>query len=255
MNRPTPLWSVGLVIMLLIIWQFLIAKYGLPGIPAKYLGSPYGIGVAFKHLLTDGYNGRSIWFNIGISVFRVVSGFLIGIVLAIPMGFLMGYSEIANNLFGPILNFLRPIPALAFVPVVIIWFGIGETGKIFVIAATAFLYTVLSVSAGVSTVPRDYLRAGLNFNLGPVTTFRRIVLPASLPHILVGLRTASAISWAVVVAAELIAAQHGLGYIIENASTFFQINTVYVGIIFIGIVGLAMDGFFQVLQKRYLHWL
>lgn len=255
MIKVTPLWSAALVIVILLIWQFFIATYGLPGIPAKYLGSPFGIWIAFKQLLAHGYNGRSLWFNIGVSVLRVASGFLIGVALALPMGFLMGYSKIANNLVGPILNFLRPIPALAFVPVVIIWFGIGETGKIFVIAATAFLYTVLSVSAGVSTVPRDYLRAGANFNLSPLTTFRRIVLPASLPHIIVGLRTASAISWAVVVAAELIAAQHGLGYIIENASTFFQINTVYVGIIFIGIVGLAMDGFFQLLHKRYLHWL
>ena len=243
-----------LIVVVLLLWQFVMAKFGLFNIPTQYLGSPAGIGHAFGTLLHTGYNGRSLGFNIGISVFRVLVGFTIGACLALPLGLLMGSIKPVNRLFGPIFNFLRPIPALAFVPVVVIWFGIGETGKIFVIAATSFLYNILAASAAVSVIRADFLRAADNFHLSTFAKLRYVVLPAAMPQIVVGLRTAMALSWAVVVAAELVAAQHGLGYIIEYASTFFQINVVYVGIIFIGLIGAGMDLAFRLIDRYALHW-
>lgn len=246
-----PLVIVAAVVLL---WQFVIHTYGLFNIPVKYLGSPSGIWSAFLYLLHHGYNNKSIWYNIGISVARVLAGYLIGLVIALPLGLVLGYYRSIGGWFTPILSFLRPIPALAFVPVAVIWLGIGEGGKILVIAMTSLLYISLSVANAVGTVPEEYLRAGQNYKVPGYVTLLRIILPSASPTIVIGMRTAMALSWAVVVAAELIAAQHGLGYIIENASTFFEINIVYVGIIFIGIIGILMDLFFQYLTNHYLSW-
>lgn len=246
---------VVVVIAVLLIWQYIIAKFGFFGIPVKYLGSPSGIWRAFILLVHNGYNGKSLWYNIGISVARVVIGYAIGVTIALPLGLFLGYKKSIGGWFTPILGFLRPIPALAFVPVAVIWLGIGESGKILVITMTALLYVTLAVVNSVANVPSDYIRSAENFNVKSHTIIRRVILPAAMPTIVIGMRTALALSWAVVIAAELIAAQHGLGYIIENASTFFQINIVYVGIIFIGLIGLIMDLAFQYYVNHHLHWI
>lgn len=251
----TPLYPLTAVVALLLFWQFVIAA-GLihVGIPTQYLGSPTGIWQQFVDLAEHGYGTSSLQANILASVLRVLMGFLVGAMIAVPLGLFMGYYLSIGNLLGPIFAFLRPIPALAFIPVAVIWFGIGETGKVAVIAATSFLYTVLSSSAGVLTVQGEYLKTAKNYRVSGRRTLFSVVLPAAAPQIVTGLRTALAISWAVVVAAELIAAQKGLGFIISDASTFFKINTVYVGIIFIGLIGIAMDFAFILVGRRVLHW-
>lgn len=240
--------------IIVLIWQFVIARYGFPGIPVRYLGSPAGIWDAFIRLARDGYSGHSLWAQIGTSMARVFVGFAIGAVVGVPLGLIMGYYTAVGNLIGPVLNFLRPIPALAFIPVVTIWFGTTETAMVLVIAATGFLYIVIGSWSGVRSVPRDYLRAAANYNVTGWRLLSRVVLPPAFPQIMTSLRTGMALCWAVVVAAELIAAQEGLGFMIENASTFFDINVVYVGITFIGVVGILIEVGFHFMESRLLHW-
>ncbi len=252
--RNSPLYPLTFAAVLLLTWQFVIARYGFPGVPVRYLGSPLGAGEAFVRLLLHGYSGNPLWVQIMASVLRVVTGFLIGASVALPLGLLMGYYPAVGNLIAPVLNFLRPIPALAFIPVATIWFGTGETAKIVVIAMTGFLYIVLGSWLGVRSVPQDYLRAARNYNLSPVRLLRLVVMPSALPHIMTSLRTGMALCWAVVVAAELIAAQQGLGFLIEDASTFFKINTVYVGIAIIGLIGILIEFIFAAVERRLLHW-
>lgn len=252
----TPLYPLTAVIVFLLFWQFVIAGglIHINGIPTKYLGSPAGIWQALVDLVNQGYGTSRLQDHILGSLVRVLSGFAIGATVAIPLGLLMGYYASIGNLVGPIFAFLRPIPALAFIPVAVIWFGIGESGKIAVIAATAFLYAVLSSYTAVQTVPQAYLKIARNYHVPVKRTLISVILPAAAPQIVTGLRTALALSWAVVVAAELIAAQKGLGFIISDASTFFRINVVYAGIIFIGLIGIAMDYFFVIFSRRILHW-
>ncbi|MDA8185283.1 MAG: ABC transporter permease [Actinomycetota bacterium] len=250
----SPAYPALLVIAAICIWQFVVAKGLVPGVPTRYIGSPTGTWDAFVHLANKGYLGSSLWQEVSASLIRVLLGFAIGAGIAIPFGMAMGMYPSVGKLFGPIFSFLRPIPALAFIPVVIIWFGIGQTGRIFVIATTAFLYAVLGVLGGVQHVPQAYLRAARNYHLSRRRTLLYVVLPAALPEIMVGLRTGMALAWAVVVAAELIAAQHGLGYMIENASTFFEVNVVYVGIAIIGAIGVLIELGFALASKRLLHW-
>lgn len=250
----SPLYPALLVVAVLCVWQFIVARGLIPGVPTRYVGSPSGTWDALVTLARHGYQGSSLATEVSASVIRVLLGFAIGAGIAIPVGLLMGTYRPIGSLLRPIFSFLRPIPALAFIPVVIIWFGIGQTGRIVVISTTAFLYAVLGVVAGVQDVPRSYLRTAANFQLSKTRTLATVIFPAALPQIIIGLRTGMALAWAVVVAAELIAAQHGLGYMIENASTFFEVNVVYVGIALIGLIGVIIEFFFAMVSRRVLHW-
>lgn len=250
----SPLYSLSFAVLVLLLWQFVIARYGFPGVPVRYLGSPAGAWNAFITLAEKGYSGHPLWVQVLASVLRVLVGFAIGALVAVPLGLLMGYYGAVGNFIAPVLNFLRPIPALAFIPVATIWFGTSEVAIVLVITMTGFLYIVIGSWSGVRSVPRDYLRAARNYNMTSWQLLRRVVLPPALPQIFTSLRTGMALCWAVVVAAELIAAQEGLGFMIENASTFFDINTVYVGIAIIGIIGVLMEVGFHAEEKRLLHW-
>lgn len=253
--RDSPFYPALLFIAIVLFWQYILAPGLLPFVPTKYIGSPAGILESFRSLLAQGYQGTSLLTEITSSLFRVMAGFCIGALIGTPLGLLMGYNKFVGRLFGPFFSFLRPVPALAFIPIMLIWFGISDVGRIGLIAMTSFLYIVLATSAGVSAIPQAYFRAARNYQLSPWRTLFSIVLPASFPSILIGFRTGMALSWAVVVAAELIAAQNGLGYMIMDASTFFRINVVYVGVILIGVIGVALDLLFSLLQQRALHWL
>jgi NitT/TauT family transport system permease protein len=125
---------------------------------------------------------------------------------------------------APIFGFFRPVPSISFIPLMVLWFGIGELGKVLLIFAASFNYAVPSSAAGMRGVPRDLIRAGTNLGLTRAQMFTSVMLPAAMPHVFTGIKTATAVSWAIVVAAELIAAQDGLGFIIMDAGTFFRIT-------------------------------
>jgi len=245
---------LSVVALLLLIWEYLIPLGIVPGVRAEYLGTPSGIWAAALELSRDGYGGRGLFEHVRASLLRTVSGFLIAASIGVPLGIVLGYNQRAGAFLLPIFGFLRPIPALAFIPIVVIWFGIGEFAKVFVIFMTAFLYVLLGSVSGVRSVPNDYLRLSRNYRLSTFATLYRVVLPSALPEIFVSLRTAMALSWAVVVASELIAAQVGLGYLIQSASQVYAINKVYVGVALIGLVGVSIDIIFQIIERRLLHW-
>jgi NitT/TauT family transport system permease protein len=242
------------VVLVLLVWQYLIPLGIIPGVRAEYLGTPSGIWAAAVELAQSGYGGHSLLAHVQASLFRTLAGFAIAAGVGVPMGILLGYNKRAGAFLLPIFGFLRPIPALAFIPIVVIWFGIGEFAKVFVIFMTAFLYVLLGSVSGVRSVPNDYFRLSQNYHLSSFSTLFRIVLPSALPEIFVSLRTAMALSWAVVVASELIAAQVGLGYLIESASQVYAINKVYVGVALIGLVGVTIDMVFLAIERRLLHW-
>ncbi|HPU51483.1 MAG TPA: ABC transporter permease subunit, partial [Burkholderiaceae bacterium] len=250
----TALPPLSVVIVALLIWQYLIPLGIVPGVRAEYLGTPSGVWEAATELARRGYGGHDLFDHVRASVFRTVTGFTVAACIGVPLGIVLGHNRRAGAFLLPIFGFLRPIPALAFVPIVVIWFGIGEFAKIFVIFMTAFLYVLLGSVSGVRSVPADYFRLGRNYHLSTASTLFRVVLPAALPEIFVSLRTAMALSWAVVVASELIAAQVGLGFLIQSASQVYAINKVYVGVALIGLVGVAIDMLFLIIERRLLHW-
>jgi len=246
-----PLISIGSVILLLIIWAIATMIFD---VSPKVLPSPVQLADNAKSMVLQGYSGYPLYVHMGWSLFRSMSGFLLGVALAIPVGLLMGYSPAVNAMLQPILGFYRPIPPIAFIPLMIMWFGIGELSKILLIFSAAFNYTVLNSAAGMRSVPKQLVQAGVNLGLTRRQLFVSVMLPAAMPSILTGVKTSAAISWAILVAAELIAAQAGLGFIIMDAGTFFRISDVFVGIIIVGAIGLLIELLIARLERRLLHW-
>lgn len=237
---------------MLILWEVLTD--GTHVISDKFLTSPVGIAEEFVTLLRTGYVGTPLWANFAASLGRTFTGFVLSALVAIPLGLWMGLNPYVRAVLSPLFNLLRPVPAIALIPLVVLWFGIGETSKIIVIFLASFLYVVLNTTAGVATVPEGLIRAAINLGASRAQLFRHVIFPASLPSIMTGLKTGLAVSWAVVVAAELIAAQRGLGYMIQDAATFYRIKDVYVGVILIGVIGLLMNASLEAIERRALHW-
>ena len=188
------------------------------------------------------------------SLRRVLIGFLLGSALAIPVGFLMGWYGWARGLLEPWVQFFRTIPPLAIIPLAIVLMGIGEQPKIFVIFLAAFLSCVISTFQGVVQVDRTLINAARVLGAKDGTIFLRVVIPASTPFILVGMRVGLGAAWATVVAAELIAAQQGLGYRMQHAQIYYDLPTIFVGIITIGIFGLLMDRTLLLIEAKLTAW-
>lgn len=252
-RRRAPEWSIGLVAVLVVlaVW-WIVTGTGL--VSSLYLPSPKELGTAFGDIVADGYQGTSLLSHIGISLFRTLTGFVLGSILGIVVGLAAGYYRPVGAALNPILAFMRPIPPIAFIPLAVLYFGLGETGKIVLILVTAFNYTVVNAQAGAANTPRAYLRASSTLGLKRSQEFVRIVLPAALPSIFTGLRVAMALSWAVVVAAELVGAQKGLGFMINNAALQLEIPVVFVGILLIGAIGLLLNQVITVVENRVVHW-
>ncbi|MEO6529665.1 MAG: ABC transporter permease [Specibacter sp.] len=215
---------------------------GLPG-PGEVL-------VRAGEVLADGTLAE----DTGASLARVLSGFLIGSLLAIPVGFLMGWYQIGRAIIEPWVQFFRTIPPLALLPLVMVTMGIGETPKIFVIFLAAFLSCVISTYQGVVSVDKTLINAARVLGANSMVIFRRVVVPASSPFILVGMRIGLGAGWATVVAAELIAAPNGLGMRMQQAQQFYDMPTILVNVIVIGILGLLMDRLLLMIEAHLTRW-
>lgn len=203
-----------------------------------------------RELLADGTLERDAI----ASLRRVLLGFVLGVALAVPVGFLMGWYAVAKALIEPWVQFFRTIPPLAIIPLAIVLLGIDETPKVFVIFLAAFLTCVIATYQGVVGVDRTLINAARVLGAKDLTIFARVVVPASMPFILVGMRVGLGSSWATLVAAELIAAQEGLGFRMQNAQLYYDLPTIFVGLITIGLLGLVMDRLLQLAERRLTSW-
>lgn len=188
------------------------------------------------------------------SLFRVIAGFLIGAGLALPLGLLMGASTRIYELFNPLLQILRPIPPIAYIPLAILWFGLGNPPSFFLIAIGAFFPVLMNTIAGVRQVDGIYLRAARNLGVGQWTMFLRVILPAATPYILAGVRIGIGTAFIVVIVSEMIAVNDGLGFRILEAREFMWSDKIIAGMITIGLLGLAIDTGVSRLNNHLLRW-
>ena len=188
------------------------------------------------------------------SLHRVVSGFLIGAGLALPLGLFMGASENVYKLFNPLVQVLRPIPPIAFIPLAILWFGLGNPPAVFLITIGAFFPVLMNTIAGVRNVDAIYIRAAESLGANQWTLFVRVMLPAASPYILAGARIGMGTAFIVVIVAEMIAVNSGLGYRILEAREFFWSDKIIAGMITIGLLGLALDTGMSRLNNWLLKW-
>jgi len=224
---------VALVSFLIALWWTAVAASGTIIIP-----SPWKVVLGIAELAQQG----TLLEHVAASLFRVGTGYLLAAALAIPLGILMGWF---NGLFvalNPLTQILRPISPIAWIPLAIIWFGVGNLAPIFLIFLSSFFPMALETTAGVHTIERQYIRAAENFGVSGLALFRQVVIPAALPQIIVGVRISLGVAWLVVVAAEMIALRSWLCYLIidlRNAGNRYDL--VVAGMLIIGVIGLLLD--------------
>ena len=188
------------------------------------------------------------------SLYRIVAGFLVGAGLAFPLGLTMGNSPLVYRMMNPLLQVLRPIPPIAYIPLSMNWFGLGNPPAIFLIALGAFFPVLINTIDGVRTVDSIYLRAARNLGASQLTIFRRVIMPAAMPHILSGVRIGIGTAFIVVIVAEMIAVNNGLGFRILESREGFWTDKIIAGMFAIGFVGFAIDTVFDRLNRHLLRW-
>ena len=202
----------------------------------------------------EGYRDYMLWEHLGFSLFRVVVGFLFGALVGIPLGYAMGLSNWFRGWFDPIVEFMRPVPPLALIPLIIIWFGIGESGKIILLFLAALWIMTIAARSGVSGVRITKVHAAYSLGASKWQIMRYVIIPNSLPEIFTGARVAMGVCWGTVVAAELVAASQGAGMMIMTASKFQQTDIVLMGIILIGIIGFGIDMLMRWAERMLVPW-
>lgn len=236
--------NVVAVVVGILLWAF-VTSQGVVGLPTP-------LAVA-RQAVIQAQNGL-LWTDAISSLGRVFTGFALGIAVAIPIGFLMGWYRLARGIIEPYVQFFRTIPPLAIIPLAIVTMGIDETPKIFVIFLASFLSSIVATYQGVVNVDKTLINAARVLGASDFTIFRRVIVPASLPYIMVGVRVGLGSSWATVVAAELIAAQSGLGFRMQQAQLYYDLPTIFVSLVAIGVLGLIMDRIVQAIDGVLTAW-
>jgi NitT/TauT family transport system permease protein len=203
-------------------------------------------------LIRDG----TLFEHIGASLLRVAAGFGLAVAIGVPLGLWMGWFRSVYLTLNPIFQLLRPISPIAWIPIAILWFGVGNASPIYLIFISSVFTIVVQTTVGVHTIEARYLRAAENFRVSRFTLLRRIVIPATLPQIIVGMRIGLGVAWLVVVAAEMIALRSGLGYlIIDSRNAGNRYDLVIAGMVMIGVIGLLLDGGMRFLESlRWVRW-
>ncbi|GEN34411.1 ABC transporter permease [Aneurinibacillus danicus] len=240
---------LGLVlpILLVVSWEILSR---LEIFPPHLLPAPSEIVQTIAAMAVDG----SLWGHIVITIFRIIIGFLLGTAVAIILGSLVGFYRGLEQLFDPLIQAFRSIPSLAWVPLFILWMGIGELSKVMLIAVGVFFPVYLNIVSGIKGVDRRLIEVGKIYGFTSYELIRRIILPASLPSFLVGLRSGLGLGWMFVVAAELMGAAQGLGYLLVNGQNTYAPDVIISSIVLFAFLGKATDFILKSLETRALHW-
>jgi NitT/TauT family transport system permease protein len=239
--------SLGVIAALIALWWATVLATHSVIFP-----TPWAVVAGAWELLKDGTLAR----HIGASLMRVGLGFGLAVCVAVPLGLWMGWVSAAYRTLNPLFQMLRPISPIAWIPIAILWFGVGDAAPIYLIFISSVFPMVVQTTVGVHTIEKRYLRAAENFGVSRHTLFKRVVIPAVLPQIVVGMRIGLGVAWLVVVAAEMIALHSGLGYMImDSRNAGNRYDLVVAGMIIIGLIGLSLDGTMRLLEGfKWVRW-
>jgi NitT/TauT family transport system permease protein len=237
---------------LLILWS-LVTTFGWVG--PSFLASIPDVIVRLYGMFAGHNAGHSFLWDITISIYRVGAAFLLSAVMAIPLGILMSSYRIVNGLSEPIVDFIRYLPVPALVPLTVIWLGIGETSKITLLWIGTFFQLVLLIADDARRVPREYIEIGMTVGAKPRSVLRHIILPAMLPNMVDNLRITLGWCWTYLIVAEIVAANSGIGYVIMASRRYGNVDTIFAGVLTIGIIGLATDQAIRWAHRRYFAYL
>ncbi|MBP1871777.1 putative aliphatic sulfonates transport permease protein SsuC [Ensifer adhaerens] len=219
-----------------------------------FLPSPLAVWDKFVIALTEGVSNSTLAQHTLASLGRVLGAFALALVTAVPIGILMGVNRVMRGLFDPIIEFYRPLPPLAYLPLIIIWLGIGEFPKVFLIFLAIFAPMAIAARAGVRSVSIEQIHAAYAMGASRRQVISHVILKAALPEIFTGMRIGIGVGWTTLVAAEMVAAHRGLGFMVLNAAEFLASDTVIMGIIVIGVFAFAFDLLIRHLEKALIPW-
>jgi taurine transport system permease protein len=243
--------SIATVAAIFAVW-YAVTRAGW--IKPLFLPSPQAVLQQFVEYLTGAANDRPLWEHFTASMFRVFSAFLLACATAVPVGIAMGMSRVARGIFDPPIEFYRPLPPLAYLPLIIIWFGIDELPKVLLIYLACFAPLALAARSGMTSASQEQVNAAYSMGASYAQVIRHVILPSALPEILVGMRIAVGFGWTTLVAAEMVAANVGLGQMVLNASNFLRTDIVIMGIVVIGAVAYLFDLLMRWVERRLVPW-
>ena len=251
--RPLPVAVISTLTIGVIIGLWALASaYAL--VSPVFLPSPRQVVLALHNLVVKGFVDSTLAEHVGASLYRIFGALMASILIGIPAGLAIGTSRIGRGILDPIVEFLRPLPPLAYLPLVIIWVGIGEASKITVIALSMLPSIILSTSAGVRAVSKDHVNAARSLGASKAQVLREVVLPSAVPSILTGIRIALGAGWTTLVAAELVAATSGIGFMIQSAAQFLVTDIVIAGIIVIALLAILLEYVARLIERRLVPW-
>lgn len=243
--------SLATIAIIFIIW-FTVTN--LEWVDPFFIPKPQAVWSSFIILLTEGYKGISLLAHFSSSLYRLFTSLLLAFITAVPLGLLCGHSKLIRAIFDPIIEFYRPLPPLAYYALLILWLGIGNESKIALLYLSAFAPLFISTVAAVEKLPVDLINASLSLGASKTKLFWHIILPSCQPDILTGLRTSIGITYATLVAAEMVAATSGIGWMVLDASKYLRSDIVFAGIILMGAIAIVLDGMLRLYQARRLSW-
>ncbi|WP_395005578.1 ABC transporter permease subunit [Cypionkella sp.] len=251
-GQGNTLWlSACSVAAFFFIWWLVTA---MGWVKPLFVPSPMAVFGKFISIWNDGFTGTPFLDHLGVSTLRVFGAFLLACIIGLPLGLAMGMSPLMRGLFDPPIEFYRPIPPLAYLPLMIIWFGIGETSKILLIFLSVFAPVVLGARSGVKSAAIEQIHAAYSFGASRWQVMRYVIMPSALPEILTAMRIGIGFGWTTLVAAEMVAATKGLGYMVLSASQFLQTPVVIMGIFVIAIIAFAFDLLMRFVERKLVPW-
>ncbi|MES0096435.1 ABC transporter permease subunit [Mesorhizobium sp. M0019] len=258
-SRPRPRRSrvsarVVSAITILVVLAAWTVSARLQLVSPVFLPSPVAVWNKFVVVARDGFVDATLLQHIAASLWRVFAALIAAVFVGVPIGLAIGISTIGRGIFDPLLEFLRPIPPLAYLPLIIIWFGIGEPSKILVIGIAMLAPVALSTASGVRGVSQERINAARSLGATQRQVIRHVILPSALPSILTGLRIALGAGWSTLVAAELVAATRGLGFMIQSAAQFLVTDVVVMGILVIAAIAFVLEFIIRRIERVLVPW-
>ena len=250
-SGDTMVLSMATICILVFVWWLITA---LGWVKPLFVPSPQSIVMKFVQVWDSGFTGSPLWVHILISAGRVFGAFLLACAIGIPLGLAMGMSPMIRGIFDPPIEFYRPIPPLAYLPLMIIWFGIGETSKVLLIFLSVFAPVALGARSGVRSAAIEQIHAAYSFGATRWQVLRHVILPAAMPEILTAMRIGIGFGWTTLVAAEMVAATKGIGYMVLSASQFLQTAVVIMGIIVIAAIAYLFDLLMRLIERKVVPW-
>ncbi|MGN0695338.1 MAG: ABC transporter permease [Oscillospiraceae bacterium] len=243
--------TISTVVVILAAWYIITATGAFS---ETIIPSPRSVLESFIDVTKNGYKGHSLLEHLGTSMKRLMIAYGLVVVTAVPLGLLSGYNPKVRAVLEPVVEFYRPLPPLAYYTILVLWMGIDESSKLALLYLAGFAPVYIACVSGVIRIKEDYINGAKTLGAGKRQIFFYVIFPAALPDVFTGLRTALGVEYTTLVAAEMVAATAGMGWLVLDASNYLRSDTVFMGVIIMGITGILLDRIIRLIEKKVIHW-